>query len=93
MAKATPRGYIDTRVNKNGEPRFRAKVRVRDKTRPTGYYELNKTWDTLKEAENWLKESFALKDSSFQKLHLRYLWMDFCSIQIFDLDLLWFLLT
>lgn len=53
MAKATPRGYIDTRVNKNGEPRFRAKVRVRDKTRPTGYYELNKTWDTLKEAENW----------------------------------------
>ena len=47
MTKATPRGYIDIIENKKGIT-YRAKVRVRDKDRPTGYYEKNATFNTLK---------------------------------------------
>jgi integrase len=55
MTKATPRGYIDIIENKKGIT-YRAKVRVRDKDRPTGYYEKNATFNTMKKAEIWRDE-------------------------------------
>jgi len=60
MTKAIPRGYIDLIKNKKGTT-YRAKVRVRDKSRPTGYYEKNATFDTMKQAEVW-------RDDRIQKL-------------------------
>jgi integrase len=55
MTKAIPRGYIDPVKNKKGMT-YKAKVRVRDKDRPTGYYDKNRTWDTRKQAQNWIDE-------------------------------------
>ncbi len=38
MTKAIPRGYIDPVENNKGIT-YKAKVRVRDSSRPTGYYD------------------------------------------------------
>lgn len=53
MTKAIPRGYIDPIENKKGIT-YKAKVRVRDKSRPTGYYDKNRTWGTEKQAQKWI---------------------------------------
>ena len=55
MTKAIPRGYIDPIKNKKGIT-YKAKVRVRDKDRPSGYYDKNRTWETRKQAQNWIDE-------------------------------------
>ncbi len=60
MTKAIPRGYIDPIKNKKGIT-YKARVRVRDKSRPTGYYEKSYTADTMKEAKIW-------RDDRIQKL-------------------------
>lgn len=52
MTKAKARGYIDIREGKKGTS-YRVKVRVRDNTRPTGYYEKNASFETIKKAEIW----------------------------------------
>ena len=52
MTKAKARGYIDIREGKKGKT-YRAKVRVRDKSRPSGYYEKNASFETMKKAESW----------------------------------------
>lgn len=60
MTKAIPRGYIDPIKNKKGMT-YKARVRVRDKSRPTGYYEKSYTADTMKQAQIW-------RDDRIQKL-------------------------
>ena len=52
MTKAKARGYIDIREGKKGTS-YRVEVRVRDKNRPTGYYEKNASFETIKKAEIW----------------------------------------
>lgn len=52
MTKAKARGYIDIREGKKGTS-YRAKVRVRDKSRSSGYYEKNASFETMKKAETW----------------------------------------
>lgn len=68
MTKAIPRGYVDPVENKNGII-YKAKVRVRDNIRSTGYYDKNRTWDTRKQAQNWIDTKIkGLKREGFPTL-------------------------